>query len=66
MAPINVTKASGKQEPFNEDKLRRMLLATGADPKVVKQIVSSIKEKLYEGISTKRITEEAFRQPRGL
>ena len=62
MATINITKASGKQEPFNEAKLRRMLVTTGADPKVVKQIVKSIKEKLYEGISTQRITEEAFRQ----
>lgn len=62
MATINVTKASGEQEPFNEAKLRRMLAATDADPKVVEQIVSSIKEKLYEGISTQRITEEAFRQ----
>ena len=42
MATINITKASGKQEPFNEAKLRRMLVTTGADPKVVKQIVKSI------------------------
>lgn len=62
MDTINVTKASGEKEPFNEDKLRRMLVATGADSKVIEQIVSSIKEKIYDGISTQRIIEEAFRQ----
>ena len=62
MATINVTKASGEQEPFNEAKLRRMLVATGADSKVIDQVIKAIEDKLYDGISTQRITEEAFRQ----
>ena len=62
METINVTKASGEQEPFKETKLRRTLEATGADSKVVEQVIASIRKLLYDGISTQRITEEAFRQ----
>lgn len=62
MATINVTKVSGEQEPFSEAKLRRMLGATGADSEVIEQVISSIQDKLYDGIPTQRITQEAFRQ----
>ncbi|SMO89664.1 glucoamylase family protein [Fodinibius sediminis] len=59
---LNVTKASGEREPFEEAKIRRMLVATGADSEVIEQVISSIEDKLYDGISTQRITQEAFRQ----
>ena len=62
MRMINVTKASGEKEPFDKAKLRRMLVATGADSEVIEQIIKSIQNKLYEGIPTQRIKEETFQQ----
>ncbi|MEX0993984.1 MAG: glucoamylase family protein, partial [Balneolaceae bacterium] len=62
MAPFTVTKASGDKEPFDEYKLRRSLKSAGADKQIIDQIAATISDMLYDGISTQRITEEAFRQ----
>lgn len=64
MAQINVTKASGEQEPFDETKLRRSLNGAGASDELINTITSSIKDLLTEGISTRKIYKEAFRQLR--
>lgn len=52
MTAIKVTKTTGEQEPFNETKLRRSLARAGADQQIIEQIVKSIRNKLYNGIST--------------
>lgn len=60
MTPINITKASGEQEPFDEEKLRHSLTSAGSEKSVVDQIVATIKAELYEGISTRKIYKDAF------
>lgn len=61
MSPINVTKASGNQEPFDESKLRRSLKKAGASKDIIDHISESINNLLVEGISTRKIYKEAFR-----
>lgn len=64
IAPIHVTKASGEQEPFDESKLRRSLRNAGASDSLIDSITQSVKDLLVDGISTRRIYREAFRQLR--
>lgn len=64
MAHIHVTKASGEQEPFDESKLRKSLKNAGASDNIIDQISKSINDLLVEGISTRKIYKEAFRQLR--
>lgn len=61
MSNIRVTKASGEQEPFDEQKLRNSLRSAGAQNDTINRIVDSINQLLYEGISTQKIYREAFR-----
>lgn len=61
MNNINVTKASGETEPYDESKLRRSLANAGADKEVIDRIADSIRDMLVEGISTKKLYKEAFR-----
>jgi Holliday junction resolvase-like predicted endonuclease len=61
MSSIQVTKASGEQQPFDESKLRRSLKNAGATQELIEEIVSSIHEQLFEGIPTEKIYKEAFR-----
>lgn len=61
MASITIKKASGEEEAYDENKLRHSLLSSGADKQVVDHIVKSIREILYDSISTQKIYKEAFR-----
>mgnify|MGYP003132720368 CR=1 FL=1 len=61
-ATVQVTKASGEKQAFDESKLRRSLSNAGAGEELIKQIIDSIEEKLYDGITTRKIYKEAFRQ----
>ncbi|MBN2733010.1 MAG: hypothetical protein JXR26_11325, partial [Balneolaceae bacterium] len=61
MSEINVTKASGEQEPFDEDKLRRSLAHAGASKEIIDQVCDFVNEMLYDGISTKKIYKQAFK-----
>lgn len=61
MTVIQITKASGEQEPFDESKLRRSLQSANADDESIEQIVKAIGEMLYDGISTQKIYREAFK-----
>jgi len=58
--PIMITKASGVQEPFSEEKLRRSLQRTKISPKIIDDIVLSISRTLTPGISTHQIYQSAF------
>lgn len=59
---VNVTKASGEKQTYDESKLRRSLANAGAGKELIKQITDSVEELLYEGITTQKIYREAFRQ----
>jgi len=61
MKKINVTKASGEMEVYDESKLRHSLASAGAEPQTINYIVSEIDELLYDGISTQKLYREAFR-----
>lgn len=61
MPTIHVTKASGEKQAFDESKLRRSLANAGSGDELIKQIIDSVSEILYEGITTRKIYKEAFR-----
>ena len=52
---IEIIKSSGEKMLFSLDKLRKSLKHSGADHNLVEQIVSKVKEELYEGITTNEI-----------
>lgn len=60
MSPVHVTKHSGEIEIFDESKLRYSLKNAGASEETIDEITNRIQDKLYEGITTKEIYNEAF------
>ena len=58
---INVTKASGEVEPFSLEKLKNSLTRAHATNEEINTIIETIKPKLYENITTKKIYSEAFK-----
>ncbi len=56
-----ITKASGKIVPFDEAKLMRSLKRSGASDEAANSVIEEIENRLYEGISTKKIYQQAFR-----
>lgn len=57
---IDIIKSSGQKVTFSLDKLRASLKHSGANHEVVEEIVSKVKDELYEGISTNEIYNRAF------
>ena len=57
---ITIVKASGEVVEFSTDKLKKSLKRTGADDAVVKHILQTVQEELYDGITTKEIYNRAF------
>lgn len=57
---IEIVKASGEKVRFSMNKLRSSLLRSGADKKMVEQILDVVRDELYQGISTKEIYNRAF------
>ena len=57
---IEIIKSSGEKVKFSLDKLRASLKRTGADDQIVNQIVDTVRDELYQGISTKEIYNRAF------
>src|SRR5688572_22822137 len=57
---IYITKASGQQDEFSEEKIRKSLRRSGATEKDIDRIVTEVKAKLYNGITTKHIYRIAF------
>ncbi|EDP70417.1 hypothetical protein FBALC1_06658 [Flavobacteriales bacterium ALC-1] len=57
---IEIIKASGEKAKFSLDKLHSSLKRTGANDKIVKQILNKVRDELYQGISTKEIYNRAF------
>ncbi len=60
VSDIEIIKYSGEKVKFSLDKLRSSLKRTGADDKIVKQILDKVSDELYQGISTKEIYNRAF------
>ncbi|AXT58151.1 ATPase [Aquimarina sp. AD1] len=57
---FNIRKSSGKKVKFSLSKLKSSLSRSGADNKTIKHIVDTVKDELYQGISTKEIYNRAF------
>jgi hypothetical protein len=57
---IFVTKASNESAEFSENKLRNSMKRAGASDEEVDKIVQQVYDKLYQGISTKKIYKIAF------
>lgn len=57
---FEVLKSSGKRVRFSINKLKGSLRNSGADKSVIENIVDTVKDELYQGISTKEIYNRAF------
>lgn len=60
MESIHIMKSSGVKVPFSEGKIRSSLEASGANTSLVNQIIATVKDELYDGISSKEIWTRAF------
>lgn len=57
---IEIVKHSGERAKFSIDKLKNSLRKSGAEEKLVNQIANSVRDELYQGISTREIYNRAF------
>jgi hypothetical protein len=57
---FDITKSSGEKVKFSLDKLRNSLKKTGADKETIDHIIDTVRDELYQGISTKEIYNRAF------
>ncbi|WCO01312.1 ATP cone domain-containing protein [Psychroserpens ponticola] len=65
MNNINIIKASGEEVPFQIEKLISSLQRAGAERVIIDQIVENIEGALYNGITTKKIYQMAFKMLKG-
>lgn len=59
--PINIVKYSGDVVAFNVDKLINSLRRSQASEELIQHIVAQVENQLYDGISTKKIYQMAFK-----
>ncbi|MBI0398094.1 restriction endonuclease [Cyclobacterium marinum] len=57
---VFITKASGEEAPFSVIKLQQSLERAGASLDMIDKIVFKIKGQLFDGMSTKKIYNEAY------
>ena len=57
---IEIIKSSGEKVKFSLDKLKASLKRTGANDQTINQIIDTVRDELYQGISTKEIYNRAF------
>lgn len=57
---FEVVKSSGDKALFSYEKLKRSLRKSGANTHVIDMIMEELSEKVYDGISTRKIYKEAF------
>ncbi len=62
---INIVKYSGDVVPFDVDKLINSLRRAQASEELIQQIVEQVENKIYEGITTKKIYQMAFKILKG-
>jgi len=58
---INIVKHSGDIVPFDVDKLINSLRRAQANEELIQQIITQIQSDIYEGITTKKIYQMAFK-----
>ena len=58
---FDIFKSSGKKVKFSISKLKNSLRNSGADEQIVHEIVNTVRDELYNGISTKEIYNRAFK-----
>ncbi|MEH6765131.1 MAG: ATP cone domain-containing protein [Aequorivita antarctica] len=63
--PINIVKYSGDVVAFDVDKLINSLRRSQASEKLIEQIVAQVQDQLYDGITTKKIYQMAFKMLKG-
>src|SRR5690554_1359610 len=59
--PFNIVKSSGDVVPFDMHKLINSLRRSKASEELIQQIVAQVENQLYDGISTKKIYQTAFK-----
>lgn len=59
-SPIEVLKHSGERAKFSIEKLKNSLRKSGAEETLVNEIANTVRDELYQGISTKEIYNRAF------
>ncbi|WP_298760037.1 ATP cone domain-containing protein [uncultured Psychroserpens sp.] len=57
---LEITKSSGEKVKFSLKKLRSSLKRTGASATIIDQILDTVRDELYQGISTREIYNRAF------
>jgi hypothetical protein len=57
---MKIIKHSGVIVDFNREKLKQSLLKSGANKSLVSEVLKTIEEHIYEGITTKQIYKLAF------
>jgi len=62
---VNIIKHSGDIVPFKVDKLKDSLRRAQASEDVIQRIVTQIESAIYEGITTKKIYQMAFKMLKG-
>jgi hypothetical protein len=65
MDKINIIKANGDKVPFEIEKVRISLERAGTDKLLVEEIVQDIVKEVYDGMTTKKIYQMAFRMLKG-
>ncbi len=63
--PINIVKYSGEVAAFDVNKLINSLRRSQASEELIQEIVKQVEEQLYEGITTKKIYQMAFKMLKG-
>jgi len=62
MTDINVVKASGEHVVFDQNKLVQSLDRAGAGQELIAEVLSDLTDYLYDGISTKKIYDRAYKR----
>ncbi len=57
---FDIIKSSGERVKFSLHKLRNSLKRSGADDPAIEHILDTVRDELYQGISTKEIYNRAF------
>ncbi len=57
---IEIVKHSGVKTSFSIEKLKNSLRKSGAEENLVEEISNSVRDELYQGISTKEIYNRAY------
>ena len=62
---INIVKYSGDSVPFDVEKLINSLRRAKANEALIQQIIAQVESQLYDGITTKKIYQMAFKMLKG-